>query len=114
MSTYQIPKIGKDRALFIVVTYDGAKINNNTCQVVVGFKVVGATTIDLMTGKLIKPQSRNFCWQSRIVIGKETEAMNYNNFNPATSKNAKTFCHYCDASCDTNHLPNENMCNGCK
>ena len=76
MSPYQIPQIRKDRALFIVVTNDGAKINNNTFQLVVGFKVVDASAIDLMTEKTNKTTISKIVLAKRNCYGKKI-----NNFN---------------------------------
>lgn len=69
---YKLDEIGKKCRLIFSITSDGAKITNNINQVVVGFKVSDIGAVHLLTSKLIKPQTRNVCWPTRIMMGKET------------------------------------------
>ena len=51
-------------------------------QVVAGFKIVDPASIDPLTQRFIKPQSRNVCWPVKIALGKETKEMHTKHINP--------------------------------
>ena len=81
-NSYWLNNIRKRCILVWAAKSDSSKILNRLHIVIAGFKVVDIRAIDLMTKKIIKPQTQNVCWPLRVVIGKEIEVMCTNHINP--------------------------------
>ena len=66
----KLENIARIRSLVFATSSNGDKITKNVHQVVAGLKIVDTGAIDPMTDRLVKPQSRNACRPTRVVLGK--------------------------------------------
>ena len=73
--TYGIHDEAKSKSVELALTCDGTDVTNNLSQMIRGFKMIHHTGINPLNGKTISPQTRNVCWPTQIVMGRENKLM---------------------------------------
>ena len=58
---YGIHEEATNNSIELALTYDGTDVTNNLSQMIRGFKIIHYTSINLLSRKIISPQTRNTC-----------------------------------------------------
>ena len=73
--TYGIHEEATSNSVELALTCDGTDVTNNLSQMIRGFKMIHHAGVNPLSGKIISPQTRNVCWPTQIVMGRENKKM---------------------------------------